>query len=482
MGVGFGRTGGQFKLASFERDQAWPGERVVLVLRDQVPGKHEHLACGRDNGDLEPSTVLHPVIERPQRSGCFRGSPRRLNQHPSRLRPAGLGDVTMDRWRVAGLTNLGMHSEVRDELVRRFEACEVADSGDDRDRDDHVDPWDRHQSAHRGITYGLFRDREVRFCQLPAKEVQLPQQRDDRGPLILRQRLPFQPGSPGLPEQVRHRRPGHQIAVQHRLHPVLDPSALPHQMSPRCRHPSQHCRPLVGEPDRREEVRCQQLREDPRVDLVGLDLRFRDRAGLQRIRHHHPARIVRQQPRDRVAVARRFQCDLIFGRQRRCPLSQRFRSAAHPARVAHGAADDDRDLREVAVHVHTDESRHHLPLSLVLQEGKGWATDIYGFALSAQPDKSQGRPSTNTGSQPIEQNGLPIPISLGAPVPDGLTVRPNPKVLPARRTTRGTHHFHIRYQRDRVDQRPLPPGRPGARALPERAGGVEVLVLGDTLA
>jgi len=32
------------------------------------------------------------------------------------------------------------------------------------------------------------------------------------------------------------------------------------------------------------------------------------------------------------------------------------------------------------------------------------------------------------------QNGLPIPISLGALVPDGLTVEPDRKIQPARRT------------------------------------------------
>jgi len=36
--------------------------------------------------------------------------------------------------------------------------------------------------------------------------------------------------------------------------------------------------------------------------------------------------------------------------------------------------------------------------------------DTYGYALAAQPDKSQGRPTTNTGSQPSVQNGLPTRV------------------------------------------------------------------------
>jgi hypothetical protein len=50
--------------------------------------------------------------------------------------------------------------------------------------------------------------------------------------------------------------------------------------------------------------------------------------------------------------------------------------------------------------------------------------DTYGYALAAQPDKSQGRPTTNAGSQPIEQERPAHTCSPKAPVPDGRTVRP----------------------------------------------------------
>jgi hypothetical protein len=83
-----------------------------------------------------------------------------------------------------------------------------------------------------------------------------------------------------------------------------------------------------------------------------------------------------------------------------------------------------------------------IPFPFLISSGKtGWATDTYGFALTAQPDKSQGRPSNNTGAQPIDQNGLPIPISLGALVPDGLTVEPSPGAWPARRTRKAPTTF-----------------------------------------
>jgi hypothetical protein len=61
--------------------------------------------------------------------------------------------------------------------------------------------------------------------------------------------------------------------------------------------------------------------------------------------------------------------------------------------------------------------------------GRRRANDTYGFALAAHPGKSHGRPTTNTGSKPIEQDRPARPRLLpDAPVPDGRTVLTNPDV------------------------------------------------------
>src|SRR5436189_1589496 len=68
-------------------------------------------------------------------------------------------------------------------------------------------------------------------------------------------------------------------------------------------------------------------------------------------------------------------------------------------------------------------------------EAVGGQDDTYGFALSAHPGKSQGRPPTNTGSKPIEQQRPARPRLLpDAPVPDGRTVLTAPDA--PRRPTR----------------------------------------------
>jgi len=62
--------------------------------------------------------------------------------------------------------------------------------------------------------------------------------------------------------------------------------------------------------------------------------------------------------------------------------------------------------------------------------------DTYGYALAAQPDQSQGRPATNTGSQPTEQERPAHTCSPDAPLFRTVApyARPQP---PGHRTARG---------------------------------------------
>jgi hypothetical protein len=56
--------------------------------------------------------------------------------------------------------------------------------------------------------------------------------------------------------------------------------------------------------------------------------------------------------------------------------------------------------------------------------GSAGRNDTYGIALTTQPGKSQGRPSTKAGSQPIVQDRPAHADSPGTPCPDGRTVQP----------------------------------------------------------
>src|SRR5215212_8604158 len=120
-------------------------------------------------------------------------------------------------------------------------------------------------------------------------------------------------------------------------------------------------------------------------------------------------------------------------RPRRAARGCRRRSAAPPASPRSGrpGAPDrparsrpalTRDAHRVRS---TCASPAHLQPSWNM-EGDRRANDTYGCALAAHPGKSQGRPPTNTGSKPIEQDRPAQPRLLpDAPVPDGRTVLTN---------------------------------------------------------
>ena len=105
-------------------------------------------------------------------------------------------------------------------------------------------------------------------------------------------------------------------------------------------------------------------------------------------------------------------------------------------------------------------------------EAAGGQDDTYGFALAAHPGKSQGRPSTNTGSKPIERDRPARPrLPQGAPVPDGRTVLTTPDTIGAGAVagSKATPTaFHTGYQPARARQpRDRPPLR-RHRHLPQR--------------
>jgi hypothetical protein len=102
----------------------------------------------------------------------------------------------------------------------------------------------------------------------PGVEVQLPQQRRRRGQLITRQRLGRQPSPALVPEQIRGRAARNQVAVQDRVHLVLQPGSLTHQMRPP-QHLTTHRGPRpIRPPHPRQEIRRQQPRQDPRINPV----------------------------------------------------------------------------------------------------------------------------------------------------------------------------------------------------------------------
>jgi hypothetical protein len=86
------------------------------------------------------------------------------------------------------------------------------------------------------------------------------------------------------------------------------------------------------------------------------------------------------------------------GREQLKPL----RRGRHPSRRAGLAVLANCHLTEVSMHIQPDRPAHPAPPRYRTNDREtGGQNDTYGFALTAHPGKSQGRPVTPTGSQPI---------------------------------------------------------------------------------
>ena len=317
------------------------------------------------------------------------------------MRPALLGDLAVAGRQAAGLLDPWVQPEIADQLLRTTEAAKVADRGDQRQRDGRVHAGDGHQPQHLFALQSSAPQGGVDDPQLLVVKVDLAQQGVDRELLVGGQVLIGQPAAALDPEQVGCRAAWDQVAVKDRLHLVLQPRALPDDARPSGDLATQRVGGLISDPHRRQEVRGEQFGEDRGVDLVGLDLRFGDRAGLLRIGHHHPGDVWLDQPHDRVRVARRLDRHLILGAKAVAEHAQRLGGQADLPGLTNPGVLPHRDLRELAVNIHSDTpaAHHNLPAFGLTSWEARRANDTYGFALEAHPGKSRGRPTTNTRSR-----------------------------------------------------------------------------------
>src|SRR5215204_3939810 len=143
--------GGELHTTELLRRERWPGERVVVLGRKQVPAEHGELAGDGHRGDVAPAASCHALTEGAHGSGASSAQPRPpppgrvapVPIPPWRLRPRrGLGD--------AGLAHPGREAEVAREMTWGGEAVDVTDRGKERGSGRHVHPRDGHQPSHLG--------------------------------------------------------------------------------------------------------------------------------------------------------------------------------------------------------------------------------------------------------------------------------------------------------------------------------------------
>jgi hypothetical protein len=194
-----------------------------------------------------------------------------------------------------------------------------------------------------------------------------------------------------------------QVRVQDRMHLILKPRAMPHDLVAPRHQPALAFGLRVRRPDLRQVPRRVQTGERAGIDLVGLYVSLGDRLHLQRIGSRNGARTrdtamllavastTTSSPSSAVRViSMRPAC-------RSLPFSQNTTSRKFGGRRCQSPVAFAPPVR----HMTGSCGRH----------------DNYGFALSAQPGESQRRPATNSSSRLIVCIGLPALRAPGAAVP-----------------------------------------------------------------
>jgi hypothetical protein len=131
----------------------------------------------------------------------------------------------------------------------RREPAHIADHRNKRRRGRDIHPRDRHQPLDFRILERVLGDQRVDLAELLAKKVELAKARVDGEPLVDGQDLIAEPLASFDAEQVGDRRPGDEVALQHRRDLVLDLRATLHQPTPPRNQPSQRADPLISDPD-----------------------------------------------------------------------------------------------------------------------------------------------------------------------------------------------------------------------------------------
>jgi hypothetical protein len=176
-----------------------------------------------------------------------------------------------------------------------------------------------------------------------------------------RNRLSDQPVASCFPEKIASRTPEDKIPVQKPVYSVFQTCLLLHKPGPVCHLLPERLGAVVRNPDLRKPPASQESYQHLSIDLVGLYFRLGNGPGADGIRDHHAAGVLLQEARDRVCIARRFQCDLVIGAQ--CPREdmERFWRRRNPAELTDLSTFQYHNLGKFPVYVQADETQGNPP-------------------------------------------------------------------------------------------------------------------------
>ena len=433
-GLGARRAGGELEPAQLAADEAGAREGVVLAAGEQVPGEHCELAGDGDRRDVAPA----PRGDALRRTRAAARGSWRPTTPPRRARAARRPSPPWRRGRGGpGRCPTGGPSG-----AARGSRPAGARSGSGGCRRSPRPASRRSSTSTPGIVISrrtssspsdLLGDRLGRRCASSS-----PRKSSWR-----RQPSTVRRSSIGSSRAASHARPlrpkgsltgGRPLRLRCSTAAISFLICVRRLTSPRRRETSRRSvrRALIADPDRRDQIGGQQIGQHPRVDLVGLDLRVADRAHLLGVREHDLGR----------RAARGSARSPARCRSPPAPPGPSAPGSARTAQARSGVvatrpAERARPPSQIAT---SQKSRCtsnpiDLPTSPPARhdDGRdGGQNDTYGFALAAHPGKSQGRPVTPTGSQPIRTVRPARPRSPRAPVPERPRRYAPPRTNPAR--------------------------------------------------
>ena len=280
-----------------------------------------------------------------------------------------------------------------------------------------ADARDPHQPQDLRRGKRLGGQRCLQRLDLLVEKIDLSKTAVERQPLVDWQLKLGQPRSASLAEAIGHRRPAAEVTRRHGVRLVFRACAGTHKrLASGAQTRSARVR-SSGAHDRLQETRRRQPRERARVQPVGLRFRLADLRQPARVGDQHRGHVRLDDLRDQARAARRLQRHHVVCREAPREQLQHLEPAVDPACRSHPAIQlSDRDLAEVAMHVHPDEPHRSLPPSTTREAGG--RSDKDGYVLTAHPGKSQGRPRTTPGSQPIGyQRPAPPVLPRSSPCP-----------------------------------------------------------------
>ena len=415
-------AGHQLESSELVLEQRRAHPNVVLLLGQHVPDEDRQLARRCDGGDGLAALDADAMEESAQRTWARGDRPRRLDEHAAGVAAPLMRDVPVVRRMVAGLVHRWVQPEVADELLGTGEPIDVADGCQHAGGYDGVDAADGHQAFDVRIGECSLRQVPVDDGQFGRKAREFVVMTQRHPHLVRRQRQRLEPRSASFAEDPA-RLLRDQVGMKNRLDAVLQSRHLADQLGALGDDAALQLDVLGRHPDLRKELGRVQPGKGRGVDLVRLDLGPGDGSYLEGVGDDDATHEGRQQPDDDGRVARRLQHDVVFVGQHLVRESQdglAFHDEA--AVVLHPSAVEDRNLREVAMHVQTDDSHGRPPA--VRQSRRKLAGNTTTTDPRSQRNRANRRGSqiTTRARSSLSNAGLPANTCSRRPYPGARTL------------------------------------------------------------